>query len=79
MKRALLVAICSLPTFTAAAGIADSCLVCHKDALTLERWDATSLKARIKDLTEGRAGHPVPIPPLSEAELDMLAQTLAAH
>jgi cytochrome c553 len=77
MKRTLLVVACLLPALTWAEEPADSCLNCHKDALSLKHLKAAEIAARLKDFAAGRADHPVPIPALSDAQIEALAKTLA--
>jgi hypothetical protein len=78
MKRILLVVLCSLPALASADEVADSCLFCHKDALTLTNMDPATIAARLRDFVAGRANHPVPIPPLDDAQIAALARALTA-
>jgi cytochrome c553 len=77
VKRTLLVIACLLPAIALADDAADSCLVCHKDALSLKHMTAAEIAARLKDFAGGRANHPAPIPGLSDAQIEALAKTLA--
>jgi cytochrome c553 len=77
MKRTLLVVVCLLPALAWAEEPVDSCLFCHKDALSLKHLTAAEIAARLKDFAAGRADHPAPIPALSDAQIEALAKTLA--
>lgn len=81
MKRVLMVpmviGLVSSPMPLLADETADSCRVCHKDALTLEDWQAADLESRLRQLRDGGAEHVVPIPKLSDADLRALAAALA--
>lgn len=55
----------------------DACRMCHRDALTLGSWEAEALAARLKDMRDGRAEHPVPLPELDDDALEALASALA--
>jgi cytochrome c553 len=67
---------CLLPALASADETADSCLFCHKDALSLKHLTAAQITARLKDFAAGRADHPTPIPALSDAQIEALAKTL---
>jgi len=57
--------------------MADACAACHRDALSLQRWNADDLHARLRQMTADSAGHPVPLPALSDEGLRVLAEALA--
>lgn len=78
MRRLLTASVLlALAPLVAANETADGCKACHADALTLERWDASALTQRIREMRDGKAAHPVPIPQLSDADLEALASALA--
>lgn len=68
---------CALPLAAFADEVADSCTACHKGALTLEKWESAPLAARLIEMREGRAMHVVPLPRLSDEQLEALAKVLA--
>jgi hypothetical protein len=80
MKRALLsITLCWLPVVAGADALTDSCTVCHKDTLSLATWQAPALAARLTEMRDGRAQHVVPLPKLSDEELQALAAALAGN
>lgn len=79
MQRLLLTA--ALLALTAAASadeVAETCIRCHKDALTLAGRPADELAARLRDMRDGRGEHIVAIPDLSDDELAALAEQLTS-
>jgi hypothetical protein len=68
-----------LPALAAADAATDACLACHKDALSLEGKDSATIAARLKDMRDGRARHPAPLPNLTDAELEALSRALTAQ
>jgi hypothetical protein len=79
IKPVVVVLSCSLAAALPAQEPADSCTACHKGDLTLEGWDVAELKARLVALRDGESDHVVPIPMLSDEELEALAAALAGH
>lgn len=58
-------------------GVVEGCQACHRDALSLATREPAGLQARIAALATGPAGtHPVPIPTLSDADLELLVTKL---
>lgn len=78
MNRMLLSLLILAPTLGAADAVTDACLACHKDALSLQGKDAGAIATRVKDMRDGRARHPAPIPKLTDAEIETLARALTA-
>jgi hypothetical protein len=77
MRRTLIAtALCWLPVVASADALTDSCTVCHKDALSLAKWQTPPLAARLIAIRDGRAQHVVPFPKLSDEELQALAAAL---
>ena len=77
MRRTLVLLAAMLLTQAALANeAAEGCKACHSGNLTLERWELNALSQRLKDMRDGRAEHVVPIPALSDAELEALAAAL---
>jgi hypothetical protein len=78
MKPTLLVIACLLlPALGSADEPADSCLMCHKDQLSLKHLTSAEIAARVKDFVAGRAEHPMPIPAMTDAQIEALAKKLA--
>lgn len=57
--------------------VADSCLACHKDGMSLKSWKADALATRLKEIKAGRVDHMVPLPDLTDEQLAALAKQLA--
>lgn len=55
---------------------AEACRVCHKDELSLQGWETAELAVLIRQMREGSAEHVVPIPDLTDEELEALAAAL---
>lgn len=62
---------------TFADPVADSCLACHKGAMSLKSWKADALAERLKEIKAGRVDHMVPLPDLTDEQLAALAAELA--
>ena len=78
MKRMFLALLILTPALAPADAVTDACLACHKDALSLQGKDASTMATRVKDMRDGRAPHPAPIPKLTDAEIETLARALTA-
>ena len=77
MKEMLIAIGCLvLPLAALGQDAADACTSCHRDALSLQAWDAAELAARIREMRDGAAPHIVPIPALDDAEIAALAEAL---
>ena len=72
------IACCLAPLGLAADETAETCVSCHKDALSLESSDPAELAGLIRDMRDGAIPHVVPVPPLSDDEIAALAEVLAA-
>ncbi|HEY5622641.1 MAG TPA: hypothetical protein VIV14_02695 [Gammaproteobacteria bacterium] len=57
--------------------VSDSCLMCHRNTLSLESWTAEALEERLRELGTGVGQHPLPLPELDDEALRALAEALA--
>jgi len=55
---------------------ATACLLCHSGGLTLAQWEQPALAAAIRNMRDGAAAHPQPMPELDDAGAEALAQAL---
>ena len=67
------------PSLASADEVVDTCVACHKDALSLKGKQAPAIAARLKDMRDGRARHPVPLPNLTDSEIESLSRALTAQ
>jgi mono/diheme cytochrome c family protein len=58
--------------------VVQNCVACHKDALSLEDRTSAELVMLIEEMAAGRVSHLVPLPALSEADRQALAEALAS-
>ena len=58
--------------------VSDSCLSCHRNALSLDSWTAEALDARLREIINSSGEHPVPLPELDDDQLRALAEALAS-
>lgn len=57
--------------------VVDGCLMCHRDELSLADRDPEALAVKIAAMSTSQADHLVPIPELSDADREALAEALA--
>lgn len=65
------------PAALSAQEVSNSCLVCHKDALSLRSWTVATLELRLRELVADPSAHPMPLPELDQDALRALATALA--
>ncbi len=67
------------PVMLVDTAVVEGCERCHRNALSLEQWSAIDLAELITQMIRGRVDHVVPIPALSEDEVEELAAALTGR